>query len=176
MTLDTPMAMSTSKNNLNEMRSNQFKTHTGHCRTSTLILELQHSPRTSTLKLLNLNKPLELTTSNFLIEPSHRTLPFNIHHRNLAKSAGNRRTASVRSVGYSDLFCLSKQVIITFLCSLPQVSFSLSLQLATFEVQNLKKSNSSACFFYCVLSDLLVLLQCLQFLAQGLNFSCLVPY
>jgi cyclic nucleotide gated channel alpha 3 len=27
---------------------------------------------------------------------------------------GNRRTASVKSVGYSDLFCLSKQVINTF--------------------------------------------------------------
>lgn len=45
-------------------------------------------------------------------------------------TAGNRRTASVRSVGYSDLFCLNKQVSII-------VHLAASLKTVLFVIQDM---------------------------------------
>lgn len=41
---------------------------------------------------------------------------------------GNRRTANVRSLGYSDLFCLAKADLLMALSDYPDVSTTLSLK------------------------------------------------
>lgn len=51
--------------------------------------------------------------------------------------SGNRRTASVRSVGYSDLFCLSKQDLWEVLKEYPAVR----VKLESIAVKRLEKHN-----------------------------------
>lgn len=61
-------------------------------------------------------------------------------------NAGNRRTASVKSVGYSDLFCLSKKDLWDVLKDYPAARVKLEAiavkRLAQFEKAPLEKSES----------------------------------
>jgi cyclic nucleotide gated channel alpha 3 len=54
-------------------------------------------------------------------------------------ASGNRRTASVKSVGYSDLFCLSKEELWEVLKEYPAVR----IKLEAIAVRRLEKNNKS---------------------------------